>query len=361
MNKLRWGILGAANIAQKNWKAIFHSGNSVVTAVASRDLEKTRRFIRACQTEVPFERPPTARAGYAELIASPDVDAMYLPLPAKPRKEWLMRAAEAGKHVLCEKPCAVTAADLREVLDACRQRRVQFMDGVMFMHSNRLPRLRGALDDAANFGEIRRIVANFSFSGSEDFFQTNIRANGNLEPLGCLGDLGWYCIRFALWAMNWQRPVRVTGCIHRESVCGAGVPPVPIEFSGELFFAGGVSAAFHCSFFANEQWAIVTGTKACLHVADFVLPFTNQELDFELRQNVFKPMGCEFKMESNVRHGAFGEHGGDSAVTQEANMFRNFANQVRAGQLNENWPAQALQTQEVVNACLDAARVQLPA
>ena len=354
-NKLRWGILGAANIAQKNWKSIFHSGNSVVAAVASRDPAKTRRFIHACQSHVPFEREPAALASYEALIASPDVDAIYLPLPTKPRKEWVIRAAEAGKHVICEKPCGATAADLREMLDACHRSRVQFMDGVMFMHSNRLPRLRAALDDAKHFGEVRRIVANFSFSGSEEFFETNIRANGNLEPLGCLGDLGWYCIRFALWAMNWQMPVRVSGCILRQSACSADIAPVPAEFSGELFFAGGVSAAFHCSFFANEQWAIVTGTKAYLQVADFVLPFTNQELDFETRQNVFKPEGCDFKMESNVRHGAFGEHGGDSAVTQEANMFRNFVEQVRSGRLNDSWPEMVLKTQQVLDACLSSA------
>jgi predicted dehydrogenase len=64
MNKLRWGILGAANIAQKNWKAIFHSGHSVVTAVASRDLEKARRFVRTCQSHVPFATEPRALGSY---------------------------------------------------------------------------------------------------------------------------------------------------------------------------------------------------------------------------------------------------------------------------------------------------------
>jgi len=356
MDKLRWGILGAANIAQKNWKAIYNSGNSVVTAVASRDMERSRDFIRACQSHVPFAAEPRALGRYEELITAPEVDVIYLPLPTKPRKEWVIRTAEAGKHVLCEKPCAATAADLREMLDACRQHRVQFMDGVMFMHSNRLPRLRAAISDAESFGEVRRIAANFSFSGSEEFFRTNIRVNSDLEPLGCLGDLGWYCIRFALWAMNWQMPVRTTGQVLRQASSRADAPPVPVEFSGELTFTGGASAAFYCSFFADEQWAIVTGAKAYLHVADFVLPFTNRELDFELRQSVFKPAACDFDMEPIVRHGAFGEHGGDAAVAQETNMFRNFAEQVRSGHLNEFWPEVALKTQQVLDACLASAR-----
>ena len=72
------------------------------------------------------------------MLAAKDVDALYIPLPTGLRKEWVIRAAQAGKHIVCEKPCAINAADLREMVDACRQHRVQFMDGVMFMHSRRL-------------------------------------------------------------------------------------------------------------------------------------------------------------------------------------------------------------------------------
>ncbi|MSU59552.1 MAG: Gfo/Idh/MocA family oxidoreductase [Pedosphaera sp.] len=354
--KLRWGILGAANIARKNWQAIFHSGNSVLTAVASRDVAKSRQFIRNCQSQVPFEREPAALGSYEELIASPDVDAIYLPLPTALRKEWVLRAAAAGKHVLCEKPCAVSAEDLREMLDACRKNRVQFMDGVMFMHSHRLARLRETLDDNKTIGPVRRIVSQFSFSPPEDFFQTNIRGNSRLEPLGCLGDLGWYCVRFSLWTMNWQMPVRVTGRILRQSAADANSAGVPIEFSGELFFDGGVSASFFCSFAANQQWANVSGTNANLHIPDFVLPFTNQELGFEVHQNNFTAVGCQFKMEANERQVLVGEHGGAPATTQEANMIRNFANAVRSGQLNEDWMEQALKTQEIMDACLKSAR-----
>ncbi len=70
------------------------------------------------------------------------MDAVYIPLPTGLRQEWVVRAAEAGKHVICEKPCAVSAADLSEMISACRKNRVQFMDGVMFMHNPRLGRVR---------------------------------------------------------------------------------------------------------------------------------------------------------------------------------------------------------------------------
>src|SRR5439155_17278557 len=109
-------------------------GNATLTAVASRDAAKARAFIDECQSDVPFPAAPAACGGYEELLRRPDVDAVYVPLPTGIRRVWVIRAAQAGKHVLCEKPCGPTAADVRAMLDACRAGGVQFMDGVMFMH-----------------------------------------------------------------------------------------------------------------------------------------------------------------------------------------------------------------------------------
>jgi len=111
------------------------------------------------------------------------VDAIYIPLPTGLRKEFVLRAAAAGKHILCEKPCATNAAGLEEMLAACRANSVQFMDGVMFMHSPRLARVREILDDGKSVGEIRRISSAFSFYAGGNFFRDNIRANGALEPI----------------------------------------------------------------------------------------------------------------------------------------------------------------------------------
>ncbi|MBI5774400.1 MAG: Gfo/Idh/MocA family oxidoreductase [Verrucomicrobia bacterium] len=355
--KLRWGILGTANIARKNWQAIRLAGNSTLTAVASRDAERARRFIAECQADAPFDPPPRALGSYEALLAAPDVDAIYIPLPTGLRKEWVLRAAQAGKHVVCEKPCGVTVADAREMLDACRRHRVQFMDGVMFMHSRRLEKLRATLDDGASIGQIRRITSAFSFNGGADFLAKDIRAHGGLEPLGCLGDLGWYCVRFSLWAMGWQLPRRVTGRILAEHTRADSPAPVPTEFSGELLFDGSVSAGFYCSFITgNEQWANISGTRGYLRVPDFVLPFHGAEAAFEVQNSVFNIRGCNFHMESHARRVAVAEHSDSHATSQETNLFRNFTAQVRSGQLNEAWPDMALKTQQVVNACLDSAR-----
>src|SRR3974390_3328079 len=120
-DKLRWGILGTANIAQKNWKAIHNAGNATVVAVASRSLDRSRDFIDKCQAEVPMGKAPRAFGSYDELLHSSEVDAVYIPLPTGIRKEWVIKAAAAGKHIVCEKPCALTVADLEEMLAACQQ------------------------------------------------------------------------------------------------------------------------------------------------------------------------------------------------------------------------------------------------
>jgi len=355
--KLRWGILSTAQIARKNWKGIRNSGNGQIVAVASRDLERSHRFIAECQGDAPFDPVPRALDSYEALLETRDVDAVYIPLPTGLRKEWVLRAAAAGKHVVCEKPCAHSVADLQEMIEACRKHRVQFLDGVMFMHSERLPRMREVLDDGASVGDIRRITTSFSFCAPPEFFAGNIRAHAGMERYGCLGDLGWYCIRFALWVMNWQTPQGVTGRVLNASTAPGSPSPVPTEFSGELFFANGVSSAFYCSFLtANEQCALVSGTRGYLRLADFVAPFFGSELSFEVNNVVHDVNGCDFNMEAHWRRFAVSEHGNSHPTAQETKLFRNFAQKVQSGHLEERWPAMALQTQQVMDACFESAQ-----
>lgn len=195
---VRWGILGTANIARRNWEAIHNAGNSLLTAVASRDLARSKRFIDECQSHVPLPTRPHAFGSYEALLASPEVDAVYIPLPTGIRREWVIRAAEAGKHVVCEKPCGVNFTELLEMTDECRRHGVQFMDGVMFVHGLRWQKLKALLGEGTAIGEVRRIASQFSFLGDADFFANNMRSLSTLEPQGCLGDLGWYSLLFTL-------------------------------------------------------------------------------------------------------------------------------------------------------------------
>ncbi|NUQ63006.1 MAG: Gfo/Idh/MocA family oxidoreductase [Pirellulales bacterium] len=353
----RWGILGAAHIARKNWQAIRLAENCTLTAVASRDLARCRQFIDQCQAHVAFDPPPRAVGRYEELLASDEVDAVYIPLPTAVRKEWAIRAAEAGKHVLSEKPAGAAADDVREILDACRRNNVQFMDGVMFMHSRRLDRIREVLDDGRSIGRIKRIVSQFTFGAPEEFFQTDIRMNSRLEPLGCLGDLGWYNIRFTLWAMNELLPQSVCGHMLAERGRPDSPSPVPIDFSAELFFPGGVSAGCYCSFITGiQQWANLSGTSGYLHVSDFVLPHYGAELAFDVSNPIFNISGCDFNMEDHTRRFAVHEYSNAAATAQETNMFRTFAGLVLGGKPDPYWGEIALKTQLVLDGCLRSAR-----
>jgi predicted dehydrogenase len=350
MTKLRWGILGAANIARRNWKALHQSGNNIVVAVASRDAARAGQFARDCQAQHPFDPPPDTLDSYERLLASPAVDAVYVPLPTNLRKEWVLRAARAGKHVLCEKPCAVSAADLREMIAACREHGVQFMDGVMFMHNPRLAAVRAVLDDAARIGPVRRIMSVFSFAGDEARFHTNIRVQDHLEPAGCLGDLGWYCLRFSLFVMRWELPRFATGRILSTARDGR----TPTQFSGELIFPDGASAGFYCSFVTEgQQWVTVSGARGTVRLADFVHPRNSYEPGFEVNTTDHRVLAAP-GTPVPAAPAALLEFGHPSA--QDTLMFRNFAAQVRTGRLNPEWPETALKTQLILDACLASAR-----
>lgn len=355
----RWGILGTAGIARKNWQAIRLSGNGILTAVASRSLVRSQEFIAQCQAQVPFPKAPRALGDYRELIEAADVDGVYLPLPTGLRKEWVLLAAAAGKHVVCEKPCAASLADLLEMTEACRRHRVQFMDGAMFLHSRRMELVRQSLQDGRTVGPVRRIDSAFSFKASKEFFASNIRARAEMEPFGCLGDLGWYCLQLTLWTLDWELPDHVTGRILAERRHPRSRAAVPTEFSGELFFKNGATGSFYCSFVtALQQWAQVSGALGGLHLPDFVLPFFGSEVGFETCKPEFKVQGCDFNMEANIRRWTVKEYSNSHPSAQESNLFRNFAAQVQSGALHRGWPERARKTQQVMEACLASARAE---
>jgi predicted dehydrogenase len=157
--------------------------------------------------------------------------------------------------------------------------------------------------------------------------------------------------------MNQQLPQRVTGRLLAERARADGGAPVPVEFSGELLYADGVSASFFCSFRAeNHQWAVVSGTQGYLTVPDFVLPFFGSEAGFEVNCPVFRVRGCEHNMESHPRRFAVHEYSNGAPDSQETNMIRTFARIVTSGQLELQWGDIALKTQLVLDGCLRSGR-----
>lgn len=356
-NVCRWGILGTAGIAQKNWQSIKNAGNARLVAVASRNQERAQAYVDECQASVPFDPAPRAVGGYEELLAAEDVDAIYLPLPTGLRTEWAVKVAEAGKHLMCEKPCGKDAAEVEAIVAACEKAGVQFMDGVMFMHSERLPQIRQTLDDGESIGKLRRIATQFSFCAPEDFLIENIRMHSDLEPLGCLGDLGWYNLRFTLWAMNYQEPRAVTGRLLNAHGRSDSPEPVPTEFSGELLFDGDVSASFYCSFLTeHQQFAHLSGTKGNLRVDDFVLPYYGNRLGFTVSNAVFDCDVCDFHMERRERVVTTEEYANSHRTSQETNLFRKFSDLALSGTPDPHWATIALQTQRVMMACVESAK-----
>jgi predicted dehydrogenase len=153
--------------------------------------------------------------------------------------------------------------------------------------------------------------------------------------------------------MNWELPRRATGRFLSEVTAPGSPAPVPTEFSGELLFNNGVSAGFYCSFItANEQCAMISGTKGYLRVSDFVVPFDGPEICFEINNTTHVTSG----MQARWRRVTVPEYSNNHPTAQESNLFRNVANQVRSGRLNDTWPEVALKTQQVMNACFVSAR-----
>ena len=155
--------------------------------------------------------------------------------------------------------------------------------------------------------------------------------------------------------MNWQLPHTVTGNILSQSAATGGRVPSPTEFSGELFFDGGVSAGFYCSFVAQfQQWVVVSGDKGYLRLPDFV--HVRHEPAFEVNGTEVR-----VKVTGAVRRPPSAdplEMG--HATAQDTFMWRNYAKQVVSGKLNKDWPMWSLKTQIVLDACLKAGRTGKP-
>jgi predicted dehydrogenase len=349
----RWGILGAAFIARKNWQAIADAGNACLVAVASRDLQRARAFIEQCQQSHPQPRCPEPLESYEALLARQDIDAVYIPLPTATRGPWVLRAIAAGKHVLVEKPVGCNAAEAAQQIEAARRAGLQWMDGVMFMHGRRLAALRTVVDEQV--GPVRHIASQFSFRADDEFAQTNIRASGDLEPLGCLGDLGWYCLRFSLWAMQERLPQQAWGRIHRGVRQGSAAE-VPLSFTGGLLFEGGVQASFHCCFeAAHAQWATLSGQRGLLRLDDFVLPFHGCETQATLWQSEFEVDGCRANMHAGRQRLVFAEPSNNAPGSQESAMFAHFSRAVLDARIDEAWGEITLRTARVLEACLASA------
>ena len=202
--KLRWGVLSTASIGvRKVIPAMQHGQLTTVAAIASRDLAKAQRAARDLGI-------PKAYGSYEELLADPAIDAVYNPLPNQLHVPWTVRAAEAGKHVLCEKPLSLTAAEAETLLAVRSRTGVKIGEAFMIRCAPQWLRL-GELLDQGRIGELRSVAGVFSYFNVDP---ANIR-NQVESGGGALMDIGCYLIHSSRFAFR-QEPTRVVARIERD-------------------------------------------------------------------------------------------------------------------------------------------------
>ena len=331
----RWGILGTAGIAPKYVNAMKRAAHASPFSIGSRTLEAAEAF----RQEHGLER---ACGSYEAVLEDPEVNAVYIPLPTTMHRDWTIRCAEAGKHVLCEKPVGRDAAEVESMIAACSEHGVQFMDGVMFMHHARLSAMREHLPRVGP--QVDYVASVHSFKpANEAFFKENIRVNPETEPLGCMGDLGWYNVRFSLFLADYALPATARGVFHRM------INGVPTHATAELVFPDGMVSSFQCSFHhPTRQWADVCGPEGRLHVHDFVHGDW-EEAAFEVDTGMtLKPMAA------GVQDGP--ETIRTTGCVQEEAMVETFS-RIALGEepLDPFWPEVALKTQRTLDAIMRSA------
>ncbi len=267
---LRWGILSTANIGvRKVIPGIRRAGRCEVVAIASRDRERAD----SAAAELGIAR---AHGSYEDLLADPDVDAVYVPLPNHLHAEWTIAAARAGKHVLCEKPLAMTATDAERMIRACEAGGVLLMEAFMYRLHPTWEAVREIVA-SGRIGELRAVQSWFSYFNDDPANIRNILEAGG----GALYDVGCYTVNLSRMLFG-AEPVRIQGSVTRDPVTG-----VDVLSSGILDFPGGV-ATFTCSTRAEpDQRVHVYGTEGRISLG---IPFN---IPPDLPTEVFVTSGGE--------------------------------------------------------------------
>jgi xylose dehydrogenase (NAD/NADP) len=261
-DKLRWGIMGCAQIATGSvMPAIQESESGVIQAVASRGLDKSS----AVAAEFGIK---SAYGSYEELLEDRNVDAVYIPLPNHLHREWVIRAAQSGKHVLCEKPIALTAREAAEMVEACNEAGVHFAEAYMYRHHPRMAELQGLIAEGA-IGELRSIRGTFTYNNADD--AANIRFRSDWGG-GSLYDVGCYPLSAARLLFGTE-PEAVT--VHAQF--SPEHDGVDMMASGLVEFPGGTSLIFDCGMWAYDRQLLeVLGSDGRIEVP---MPFNAREED----------------------------------------------------------------------------------
>ena len=221
MTRLRWGVLGVAGIATRKVIPAMQKGeHTTVTAIASRDLAKAQGAAAALGIA-------KAYGSYEALLADPDIDAVYNPLPNHLHVPWTVRAAEAGKHVLCEKPIALTAAEARTLLDVQARTGVAIQEAFMVRSHPQWQAARRLVADG-QIGDLRAMLGVFSYFNDDAGNIRNVPAFGG----GALMDIGCYLVNTSRFITG-REPSRVAGAVNRDPALGTDrLTSMLLDFEG---------------------------------------------------------------------------------------------------------------------------------
>lgn len=280
---VKWGVLGTAGIARGcTIPGMKEAGNCELYAIAGRDEAKVEDF----RKEFGFEK---CYVGYDSLLADPKVQAVYIPLPNSLHKEWVIKAAKAGKHVLCEKPLALNEEDEKEMFAAAKENHVILMEAFAYLHSPYIPMLKEEIQNGS-IGRVDYIESDFLTQGYIDDIRIHKQTGG-----GALYDLGCYCTTMILSLVDSKPDFAVGTAEFNEE-------GVDIFSSVRMKFTNGVRAAFTVGMIfrpeVNDRWdnLYIHGTEG--HIVSNIeynqsgtLHFTVfskdgvRERSFEARQN----------------------------------------------------------------------------
>lgn len=257
---LHWGLLSTARINRALIPPLRASKRNQLVAVASRSQDSAEKYAREWKI-------PRAHRSYEALLADPEIDVIYNPLPNHLHAEWTIRAVEAGKHVLCEKPLALRVADVDAIQEAARKHGRIVMEGFMYRHHPQTLQVQELMKSGA-LGSLKLIRGSFSFVLSRE---GDVRLKPEMGG-GSIWDIGCYPISYARMVVG-ENPLEVVGW----QVTG----PTGIDetFVGQMRFADDILAQFDSSFVIPfHTFMEIVGSEGTLHVPHPFRPATGEKI-----------------------------------------------------------------------------------
>jgi predicted dehydrogenase len=252
-DKLRWGLLSTANINEALIAPIRQAARSELVGVASRSLDKAQAYAQE-------KGIPKAYGSYEDLLADPRIDVIYNPLPNTLHCEWTVKAAEAGKHVLCEKPITPTLAELDQVEAATQANKVAVFEAFMYLHHPQTLQVKEMIQ-AGKLGDLQLINSWFAYYLPPEDSQ-NIRLDPNLAG-GSLWDVGVYPNSLAIVLVGAGAPVEVWA----SQIIGE--TGVDVSLMGQMEFANGVIAQISCGFRTPFREGVhIIGDKGIIQIIE---------------------------------------------------------------------------------------------